>query len=52
MDDFFAPYINLYNPRQYIKFMEKLGFEIYSSSHCDPLSDVNHNKAHHSCACI
>ncbi len=38
MDDFFVPYINLYNPQQYIKFMIKLGFELHSSSHSDPLS--------------
>lgn len=52
MDDFFAPYINLYNPQQYIKFMMKLGFELYSSSHSDPLSDVSHNKAHHSAVLV
>ncbi|MBV68877.1 MAG: hypothetical protein CMJ08_03640 [Pelagibacterales bacterium] len=52
MDDFFVPYINLYSPQQYITFMSKLGFELYSSSHSDPLSSVNHNKAHHSAVLV
>ena len=48
MDDFFAPYIHLYSPNEYLEFMCSLGFEISATSHCDPFSDINLDLAHHS----
>jgi hypothetical protein len=48
MDDFFAPYIHLYPPHNYIQFFNELDFEICGSSHLDPIAKVNHDSAHHS----
>ena len=52
MDDFFAPYIHLYPPSDYIAFMRGLGFSLVSSRDVDPISDVNHERAHHSCSLV
>lgn len=52
MDDFFAPHINLYTPSSYIRFMADLGFEVYSTSHADPLIDYSIDLAHHSAVIV
>lgn len=52
MDDFFAPYIHLYSPFQYIEFMERLGFKVCASNDLDPLSAVNHERMHHSATIV
>jgi hypothetical protein len=52
MDDLFVPYIHLYPPHDYITFFNKCGFEICGSSHCDPVSHVNHRLAHHSAVLV
>ena len=52
MDDFFAPYIHLYSPFQYMDFMELLGFKPCASSALDPLSFINHQSMHHSATIV
>jgi len=52
MDDFFAPYIHLYSPFEYIEFMERLGFKVCASNDIDPLSSVNHECMHHSATLV
>ncbi|MDA1024255.1 MAG: methyltransferase domain-containing protein [Proteobacteria bacterium] len=52
IDDFFAPYIHLYPPIEYIEFMGKLGFQLSSSSNSDPLAAVSHDLAHHSAVLV
>ncbi len=52
MDDFFAPYIHLYSPFEYINFMAELGFKPCASNDLDPLSAVNHNCLHHSATIV
>ena len=52
MDDFFAPYIHLYAPIDYIRILNLYGFELHSSSHSDPLIDISHNEAHHSAVLV
>ena len=48
MECFFAPYIYLYDPGTYIKFMNVLGFSIVGSAHLDPIGPINHEAAYHS----
>ena len=48
MECFFAPYIYLYDPGTYIKFMNALGFSIVGSAHLDPIGPINHEAAYHS----
>ncbi|WP_461208463.1 class I SAM-dependent methyltransferase [Desulfocurvus sp. DL9XJH121] len=52
MDDFFAPYIHLFSPQDYMEFMRLLGFRLASSSHADPLSSCNHDMCHHSAVLV
>jgi len=52
MDDFFAPYIHLYSPFDYIEFMDRLGFHVFASNDIDPLSEVNHDLLHHSATLV
>jgi SAM-dependent methyltransferase len=52
MDDFFAPYIYLFPPESYLRFMNSLGFELCSTSHADPLTSCNHDLCHHSAVLV
>jgi SAM-dependent methyltransferase len=52
MDDFFAPYIHLYSPFQYIEFMERLGFKKCASNDLEPLCEVDHSCLHHSATIV
>ena len=52
MDDFFAPYIYLYSPSEYILFMEALGFKICGKDNLKSLKKFDHNTLHHSSTII
>jgi len=52
MDDFLAPFIHLYALKTYIEFMNRLGFELCGSQDLDPLSEVNHDRLHHSASLV
>ena len=47
MDDLYVPYINLYTPKQYINYMNKLGFKIHKKINLNNLSNIDH-LSHHS----
>ena len=49
MDEFFVPNVYLYSPTQYIDFLKKLGCTMYSSSRLEPIGEIVHDKAYHSC---
>jgi len=48
MDDFFSPYINLYEPKEYISFMEALGFKLISKKNLESFKKIDHLNCHHS----
>ena len=52
MDDFFAPYIFLFPPQDYLRFMNQLGFDLCSTSHADPMAACNHDLCHHSAVLV
>ncbi len=52
MDDFFAPYIHLYSPFEYMEFMDRLGFKPCADSALDPLCAVDHSCLHHSATIV
>ncbi len=52
MDDLFAPYIHLFPPQDYLRFMNLLGFELCSTSHSEPLLSCNHDLCHHSAVLV
>ena len=47
MDDLYVPFINLYTPKQYINYMNKLGFKIHKKINLNNLSNIDH-LSHHS----
>ena len=48
MDDFFAPYIHLYEPKEYISFMEALGFKLIAKKNLKSFKQIDHLNCHHS----
>jgi len=48
MDDFYAPYIHLYNLNNYKNFMESIGFKAYKYVNSKSNKNVDHKNLHHS----